>query len=552
MDKYKDSTSAEEVVVYSSMSKEEALDQLPSDESYNSENRDWTKKFNNDQALSEDAIVGEEDTLDAEVRDCLVGLPACRSDDEQSACPSSCSFYSSCTVPGMERDMDSLSTSSFYSTGTLRDTDTDTASFYSTGTLRDTDTDTASYCSLDTLRGSQGEAHEEEEYNGEVEDGKEKDREQDRDQDRDQDSIHTLCRNNSVVENIDFRNNWHSMEGVPDLRDDDLPYVDNPDNNDFKDQSPPNTDHPDLSYSRPSHLAGSTVSESTGRRPSLDSEGEVSLAGQVNDRLGKLLGYVGEGAGSVDIESALATIIGYEIVMKDTDKYTVYKIRVSCPNTILGTWFIHRRYSDFLQLRRTLFKENSQSTSQFSFPPKRWVGSNFEPAFLGRRLGALQVFLASVQEIKYLKSSSALLSFLSLDNPPVGLNGLEENRAICDTLEEAVKELRDQLRKREGMEMELAYQKNMNFEKDQQIHHLSQENLLLRKQKESLMNTLSSQRKAASLRSLADLRPSGIGTLADFTAKFNLKSTEDPLACSTPCAGDTQLQLGTRRQSYSQ
>ena len=34
-------------------------------------------------------------------------------------------------------------------------------------------------------------------------------------------------------------------------------------------------------------------------------------------------------------------------------------------------------------------------------------------------------------------------------------------QAICDTLEQAVKELREQLRKREQLEIELEYQKNM-------------------------------------------------------------------------------------------
>ena len=107
--------------------------------------------------------------------------------------------------------------------------------------------------------------------------------------------------------------------------------------------------------------------------------------------------------------------------------FKVYKIRVSCPSSVLGTWFIHRRYSDFLQLRRTLFKENTEITSQISFPPKRWVGSNLDPAFLGRRLAGLQVFLASVLEIRELKSSPALLAFLCLDKPPVGENMLEKN-----------------------------------------------------------------------------------------------------------------------------
>ena len=67
-------------------------------------------------------------------------------------------------------------------------------------------------------------------------------------------------------------------------------------------------------------------------------------------------------------------------------------------------------------------------------------------------------------------------------------------------------ELREQLRKRELLEIELEFQKNMvsvvfyndchflkilqNAENDQQIQNLYKENLLLRQQKESLMNLL--------------------------------------------------------------
>ena len=80
----------------------------------------------------------------------------------------------------------------------------------------------------------------------------------------------------------------------------------------------------DLSYSRPSYLAGSTASLTTGSNSSLTDGEEVSFAGQVNDRLGKLLGYVGVGAGRVDVEGALASIIGYEIVTKQKDKFTVF------------------------------------------------------------------------------------------------------------------------------------------------------------------------------------------------------------------------------------
>ena len=129
----------------------------------------------------------------------------------------------------------------------------------------------------------------------------------------------------------------------------------------------------------------------------------------------------------------------------------IYKIRVTCPSSLLGVWYIHRRYSDFWTLRKTLLKVLHYITTQkvvrfqcsicqitkdsrfhilwfsvfiyryadisfycffcltlnlnilqefpcvsgFAFPPKRYVGSNLDPTFLGRRLSCLQVFLSS-------------------------------------------------------------------------------------------------------------------------------------------------------------
>ena len=43
---------------------------------------------------------------------------------------------------------------------------------------------------------------------------------------------------------------------------------------------------------------------------------------------------------------------------------------------------------------------------------------------------------------------------------PQGGGGLDASRAVCDTLEETVKELREQLRKREQLEAELEASRN--------------------------------------------------------------------------------------------
>eukprot|EP00090_Calanus_glacialis_P023668 TRINITY_DN36648_c0_g1_i4.p1 TRINITY_DN36648_c0_g1~~TRINITY_DN36648_c0_g1_i4.p1 ORF type:complete len:489 (-),score=146.93 TRINITY_DN36648_c0_g1_i4:102-1568(-) len=477
----------------------------------NSKSVDLMNKEHFNHALGEDILptVDDDDDLDDEVRSCLVGLPSYKPGADHSSSPDSCSFYSSCTQDDLGSQVDTMSTNSFYSTGTLRDVDTDTASF----------------CSVETLQEKEDE--EEEEELKELED-----------EQKPEDNFQTC----------------DTSEEIPDLPRDRHPECHKPE----VPQSPSGTPS-GLSYSRPSYLAGSKMSVTTGSSSSLVSETELSFAGHVNDRLGKLLGYVGRGAEGVPTQDALASIVGYEIVNKEKEKFTIYKIGVCCPSTLPITWYIHRRYSDFHQLRKTLMKENQQNLSKISFPPKRWVGSNLEPSFLGRRLACLQVFLASVLEIKDIKSNPALQSFLCLDKPPAdAVNGLESSRAICDTLEEAVKELREQLRKREMLEMEVEHQKNMNAEKDQQIDNLCKENVLLRQQKETLMNVLSSGRRSSSSRNLADPNPdsskSRIETLKDFTAKFNLKNGEGPLASSTPSKSskNSQAKLGTRRRMHSQ
>jgi len=444
---------------------------------------------NNDNEQNHDSFrsVDDDEDLDEEVRRCLAGGSGYKSDLE-SSCTSSCSFYSSHTLPGDASEVDTMSS----------------YSFYSTGTLKDTDTDTASYCSADTIKGDT-------------------DREEEADDDI---NTQTLQRSNTLVE---FRNGWHSMEVVPDLPNDTLA-------NEYS--------APDISYTRPPHLAGTEDSLSTGSGASVVSDSELSIAGQINERIGKLLGYQGMVEDTVDVEAAIANIMGYEIVIKDGKRFTVYKIRIYCPNSILGTWFIHRRYSDFFQLRNNLIKSYPAIASQLSFPPKRWIGSNLEPKFLGRRLAGLQVFLASVLEIKTLKLSTAMLAFLCLDKPVVDRNSQEENRAVCDTLEETIKELREQLRKNERLQLQLEYQKKMNSEKDLQIQNLFRENQLLKEQKESLMSTFSAQNKDMPIRNTSKTENVTVESLQDFSAKFNLKCEEE----SDQDEGD----FGARRRLLSQ
>merc|ERR1719454_2139251 len=97
-----------------------------------------------------------------------------------------------------------------------------------------------------------------------------------------------------------------------------------------------------------------------------------------------------------------------------------------------------------------------------------------------------------------MRRSPALTNFLCLDQEKTaersssGCGNLEASRAVCETLEETVRELREQLRKREQLEGELEVMRNQGLLRDAQICHLEKENELLRQQKESLMAALSS------------------------------------------------------------
>merc|ERR1719397_1511098 len=151
----------------------------------------------------------------------------------------------------------------------------------------------------------------------------------------------------------------------------------------------------------------------------------------------------------------------------------------------------------------------------------------------------IQVFLATVMEDSEMRRSPALSNFLCLDQqrtlgaterPSAGT--LEASRAVCDTLEETVRELREQLRKQEQLEGELEAMRNQGLLKDAQISHLEKENELLRQQKESLMAALSSgtSNLNTSLLGRRERRASKgassrIESLEDFTAKFGLNTS---------------------------
>ena len=220
------------------------------------------------------AVVND-DHLDAEVQGCLSGFPSYIS--KMNSSPSSCSFYSSCTLPGGGSEVDTMSS----------------CSFYSTRTVRDTDTDGASYCSAGTMVGDSEEEEEER---------------KDEDVTRTGDTVQQVALEDTVTDSVE------------DIRRYDDGCGNNIDREEARSQHyMPSSDT--LAWS--SYVADSCLSENSGAAPSLASEGEVSLAGHVNERLGRLLGYDGEGGQPIDLEDAAAKIMGYEIVGSKNDTHTV-------------------------------------------------------------------------------------------------------------------------------------------------------------------------------------------------------------------------------------
>jgi len=480
----------------------------------------------------------------------------------QSNLGSLSSFHSAVTRQGSSIQGDTASLLSFQSTSTAQDS-SDTASFYSTGTLQGSRSSSrvespTSFYSTGTLQGSPSPGSSRVESPSSL-------------------SYQSLGSRGSVetlVTSTPTLGLGEEASTVHQVNSESLEYEeggeDFEEGEEEEDQRLGQGARQRDSYVRPGCLAGSAASGTTGSTTSLASEGEVSFAGRVNEQVGRLLGYSGGNLGG-GVEGAMAAITGYEVVAGEKEKYTVYKLKLSAPGSVPSTWFLHRRYSDFLTLRATLIKESPSLAPRVPFPPKRWVGSNLEPAFLGRRLAGLQVFLATVMEDSEMRRSPALSNFLCLDQqrtlgaterPSAGT--LEASRAVCDTLEETVRELREQLRKREQLEGELEAMRNQGLLKDAQISHLEKENELLRQQKESLMAALRgvvTHSSRSTLRNIilalchhltnsgtSNLNTSLLGrrerraskgasarieSLEDFTAKFGLNNTSSSTKSST-------------------
>ena len=82
----------------------------------------------------------------------------------------------------------------------------------------------------------------------------------------------------------------------------------------------------------------------------------------------------------------------------------------------IPVWNVYRRYSDFLDFYWKL--KQSFPLIDLELPPKRWLGNNFDPVFIGKRLFRLQEFIDDIFSDEELTSSIEVRNFFSIDNPP--------------------------------------------------------------------------------------------------------------------------------------
>ncbi|CAG5119563.1 unnamed protein product [Candidula unifasciata] len=163
-------------------------------------------------------------------------------------------------------------------------------------------------------------------------------------------------------------------------------------------------------------------------------------------------------------------IVGHE-TLESRSKFTVFKIHVMIEDDKAG-WFIFRRYTDFVHL-------NDQLTRLFpnfrlALPPKRWFRNNFDVEFLDERVLGLQAFVDNVTGHRDICKSKPVRDFFCFDDPPGPYDSLEESRAQCESMEEVLYSLREEVN-----------------EKDKEIDILKEELDLYKNQVQLLTNRLS-------------------------------------------------------------
>lgn len=153
---------------------------------------------------------------------------------------------------------------------------------------------------------------------------------------------------------------------------------------------------------------------------------------------------------SVTTGEVQAAITGYEIV-EARKRFTVFQINVQPGNG--RSWFLFRRYSDFMKLDQDLKELFPEFSAKL--PPKKYFGNNFDSEFLEMRKENLQTYLQCLLCNQRVLSSQASTKFFCFDDPPGPYDSLQESRALIESLEDNLIDLRNRIVQLES-EMKLA------------------------------------------------------------------------------------------------
>ncbi|KAF5296571.1 hypothetical protein FQA39_LY12489 [Lamprigera yunnana] len=139
-------------------------------------------------------------------------------------------------------------------------------------------------------------------------------------------------------------------------------------------------------------------------------------------------------------------IVGYE-VMEERARFTVFKLRID--NKITGDfWYVFRRYTDFVRLCSKI--KHSYPHIVQHLPRKRWLGNNFDPIFLEERVNGLQTLVNAILSEADLKTSQQIQDFFCFNEPPTVSENTQQSRAMLETFEDTVYQLRKQLKEKEN------------------------------------------------------------------------------------------------------
>ena len=98
----------------------------------------------------------------------------------------------------------------------------------------------------------------------------------------------------------------------------------------------------------------------------------------------------------------------------------MYKLKVERQGhwgvELIPHWHLYRRYNDFVKLDEQLRKDFPNL--DLNLPAKKWVGDNFEPVFLGKRMSALSKYLQGIMRHPQVADCASVSRFLCLNKPP--------------------------------------------------------------------------------------------------------------------------------------